>query len=55
MLAFGPTLDYSVVLLLAVLGASACAWLGSIYLLKPPVYKEIDPIMRRLNDVVFHR
>jgi O-antigen/teichoic acid export membrane protein len=45
---FGWTLGYSIALLLVVLSACALAWLAGVYWLKPPLYREIQPLMRRL-------
>lgn len=42
------TLGYSTPRLLAVLTASSFTWLASVYLLKPPILQEIQPILIRL-------
>lgn len=45
---YGWTLEYSTPRLLLILGASGLVWLGSIYLIKPPLYQEIHPIVLKL-------
>lgn len=44
---YGWTLDYSLPRLLLILVASALLWLTAVYLVKPPLFQEIDPIVRR--------
>lgn len=46
---YGWTLGYSLSPLLVIVSASALLWLTAIYLIKPPLYGEIEPIMQRLG------
>lgn len=45
---FGWTLGYSLVGLAATLSLCAACWLGAVYLLRPPLYDEIQPLIGRL-------
>lgn len=45
---YGWTLDYSIPALIVILVSSALTWLAAVYLIKPPLYLEIHPIMMRL-------
>ncbi|MHB1052278.1 MAG: lipopolysaccharide biosynthesis protein [Thiobacillus sp.] len=49
---YGWTLEYSIPHLLVILTISALAWLSAIYVLKPPLYLEIHPIMLRIKQIL---
>lgn len=49
---YGWTLEYSIPHLLGILGISALTWLSAIYVLKPPLYLEIHPIMLRFQQII---
>ncbi len=46
---FGWTLDYSIMALMVTILASKLCWAGALLVLRPPLYREVGPLIKRLS------